>query len=1021
MSDEPVASVEQQLRQACTELDRRLRRGEPCRAEHLFASLPNLAHAEESALELIYTEFVIREELGEQVSAGEFFRRFPQWHDALVRQFEVHAALHDTNLSRASPTAPTETPLEEASSPAALVLPPKQIGPYEIIREVGRGAMGVVYQAQHRLLRRTVALKMVLASTHTGATALTRFQTEAEAAARLHHPNIVQVYDVGTFEGRPYLALEYIEGGSLAAQLTGQPQQPRQAAQLLHTLATAVAYAHRRGVVHRDLKPGNVLLEEHSRAAKISDFGLAKVLDRPGSPTESGVIFGTPSYMAPEQAAGQNREVGAAADVYALGAILYELLTGRPPFRAENVLTTLQQVASEEPVPPERLQADLPRDLATICLKCLEKDPGQRYVSAAALAADLRRFLDGEPIVARPSNLWQRGWKWARRRPSLAALVGTLSLAAVALLIISLWYNALLRAALDQSDQRGSEAQQATIDALRERHEAEDKGRHLQAAVEKLRRQSIEHQAVIEDLRRHRSALQTAYEKIEQKNSEARAAMAESRRREAETRRQAQLLARQTSQLQHQVDYTRQLLYTAQISQVEATWGTDPTRALALLEDNERCPPELRDFAWGMFHHLCKQDHVLVTAHTDEVQAIAYAPRGDILATAGGDDTIELWNGRTFRLRKILTGHDAPVTCLKFSPDGHMLASGSEDHTVRLWDVPSGRVIGLLTGHAGTVDALAFTTDGQTLAAGAADGSIRVWDVPTGKPVTTLTGHAAAVQALHFSAKGDLLTSASSDRTVRIWDLATLDSDQERSRFSMDLPATVTALALSADGKWLAAAGREPATLELFELHATALVHKHTLRGHVDRIRTIAFSEDGRLLATAGDDQTIRLWEVATGSLRDTLTGHRATIHSVAFAPDGRSVTSAGEGTDVHIWSLPTRLPDLFRPAGKAPARIVALALSPSGKLLATGGYVDRVELRDAHTLKRLARLPGPGSTVWALAFASDNRMLAVAGEDGTVQLWDVDHRRRLASWAAHRQRLRAVRFSPDGHTLATA
>jgi eukaryotic-like serine/threonine-protein kinase len=459
MNDESKNPVlEQQLRWACAELDRRRRHGDPCRAEQLFTIHPGLADSEETAIELIYTEFVVREQLGEHVEAAEYLRRFPQWARMLARQFEVHQALHNGNGHAPATGVPA---IAASSEPPDLR--PRYIGPYEILAELARGAMGVIYKAQHQMLQRTVALKMVLAGAHASPTALARFHTEAEAAARLQHPNIVQIYDVGSFEGRPYLALEYIEGGSLASRLTGQPQEPRRAALLLQTVAAAVEYAHRRGIVHRDLKPGNILLERHGPekdelgTPKVADFGLAKLLDRGSPQTESGTIFGTPSYMAPEQAQGHNRTVGAAADVYALGAILYELLTGRPPFRADNMLATLQQVASEDPVPPERLQADLPPDLATICMKCLHKDPARRYATAGALATDLQRFLCGEPIMARPVSVWERGWKWACRRPSLAALAAAVTVAAMALLTVSLWYNARLGAALTVSDQRSSE------------------------------------------------------------------------------------------------------------------------------------------------------------------------------------------------------------------------------------------------------------------------------------------------------------------------------------------------------------------------------------------------------------------------------------------------------------------------------------------------------------------------------------------------------------------------------------
>jgi tetratricopeptide (TPR) repeat protein/tRNA A-37 threonylcarbamoyl transferase component Bud32 len=292
---------------------------------------------------------------------------------------------------------------------------------YEIQEELGRGGMGVVYKARHLALNRLVALKMILNSANAGREALARFHAEAEVVARLHHPNIVQIYEVGAADGCPFLALELVEGGNLHRQLDGNPQPPESAARMMEVLARAMHHAHQQGVVHRDLKPGNVLLD-HDGTPKITDFGLAKRLEHDQTQTASEAILGTPTYMAPEQAAGKTREVGPAADVYALGAVFYDLLTGRPPLRGTTVMDTLQMVLQREPLPPRRLQPSIPLDLQTICLKCLEKDPARRYASALHLAEDLARFLEGRPIAARPTPAWERAWKWARRRPVEAML-----------------------------------------------------------------------------------------------------------------------------------------------------------------------------------------------------------------------------------------------------------------------------------------------------------------------------------------------------------------------------------------------------------------------------------------------------------------------------------------------------------------------------------------------------------------------------------------------------------------------
>jgi serine/threonine-protein kinase len=290
---------------------------------------------------------------------------------------------------------------------------------YEIVGELGRGGMGVVYKARQKGLNRWVALKMVLAGAHAGPQQLARFRIEAEAIAHLQHPNIVQVYDVGEQAGLPYFSLEFVDGGSLASKVYRQPQPPRDAAHMIETLARAMAYAHEHGIIHRDLKPANVLLTEDG-IPKITDFGLAKRLEDDSSQTKSGTLMGTPSYMAPEQARGDVHQVGPLADVYALGAMLYELLTGRPPFLAATPMETILEVTTEEAVPPTRLHAEIPRDLETICLKCLQKEPQKRYAGALELAEDLRRFLSDEPILARPVSNRERLVRWCKRNPKLA-------------------------------------------------------------------------------------------------------------------------------------------------------------------------------------------------------------------------------------------------------------------------------------------------------------------------------------------------------------------------------------------------------------------------------------------------------------------------------------------------------------------------------------------------------------------------------------------------------------------------
>jgi serine/threonine protein kinase/tetratricopeptide (TPR) repeat protein len=386
-----------------------------------------------------------------------------------------------------------DTPAVRKNKRAVPVMLPKTVAGYEILGMLGRGGMGVVYKARQPGLKRLVALKMILAGSHASADDLARFRSEAEAVARLQHPNIVQIYEISEDEGRPYFSLEFVDGESLSSKLEGKPQSPRQAAEIIHVLAKAMSVAHAQGIVHRDLKPANILVAKDG-TPKITDFGLAKRLEEEdGAQTRSGSILGTPDYMSPEQASGRIREVGPPADIYALGAMLYEMLAGRVPLRGASVLDTLQQVVSKEPVAPTQFDSKVPRDLETICLKCLRKDPAKRYSRVDDLAEDLRRFLAGEPILARPVSWTERAWRWCKRNPRVAALSGAVvglvlfwgaSASAVA------WKfkekNILIASALDDAEKGWNEAENnlhvAKLNEAEAKHNAEVASEHADQA-----------------------------------------------------------------------------------------------------------------------------------------------------------------------------------------------------------------------------------------------------------------------------------------------------------------------------------------------------------------------------------------------------------------------------------------------------------------------------------------------------------------------------------------------------------
>ncbi len=513
----------------------RWHRGDRLRVEDYADRFPEVHSDPDLLLDLVYNEILLREEHGEDVGPDEYTRRFPAFGEQLARRFALHRALQANPLlswpdrppdppdnrgrteqmsapvlkvpdaAQAETLVPAGPPPDDGqptpvfgflqatlSSPSEMngssggtqaTLVPKKPLPvapphwptvpgYELLGELGRGGMGVVYKARQINLNRIVALKMILAGAHAGSVELARFRLEAEAVAQLEHPHIVQVHEIGEQSGLPYFSLEFIAGGTLDRKMGGLPQSPDRAAEVVQTLAQTMYFAHRRGVVHRDLKPANVLLTEEG-VPKISDFGLAKRLDSQVIHTQSGAIMGTPSYMSPEQAEGRIGDVGPATDIYALGAILYELLTGRPPFEAKTPIETLQQVLNQEPVPPSRLVPRLSRDLETITLKCLDKQPARRYASALELAEDLRRYRAHEPILARPVTRVERAIKWVRRRPAATALIAVSGLVVLSLLVLAVfvWHNSNLRTNLDHAQKQWAEQERIARKAEEDRKE----------------------------------------------------------------------------------------------------------------------------------------------------------------------------------------------------------------------------------------------------------------------------------------------------------------------------------------------------------------------------------------------------------------------------------------------------------------------------------------------------------------------------------------------------------------------
>jgi WD40 repeat protein len=844
---------------------------------------------------------------------------------------------------------------------------PRELGEYELLEQLARGGMGVIYRARQRDLDRIVAVKLLLLGPRASPDFVKRFRAEASAAAGLHHPNIVAIHQVGVHQGEHYLAMDLVDGPDLAKFIKDQPLPARQAAGYLKTIAEAIHYAHERGILHRDLKPSNVLIDSNDQP-RVTDFGLAKRFDGDSSLTLSGQVLGSPSYMPPEQAGTTRHKVGRRSDVYSLGAMLYHMVVGRPPFVGEGLNQTLDQVLNHEPISPRLLNPAVPRDLETICLKCLEKEPARRFQTAQALADELGRFLRDEPIRARPVSRPERVWRWCRRKPALATLLLLLQVVGVAGLGGILWQ---WRRAEHNADAERLSREQA--EALGYATDMSLAQKHLEAG-NLARARNL--------LQRHRPG--SSSEK-DRRGWEWRYLWQRSRGDEIGTldHNQAQVWC-----LNYSPD--GKLLASGDGQGMLRLWDPTTRQLVASAASPNGVPlalhfaPNGRRLASGGFRHGVRvldwdgaklssrpplwADGIVLGLWLGDLELIAVDSERQIR------QRWELPSGRELDSGEIVGESSSQLESWSvFSADGALLAT-STNNVVLLWAARTGALLAALTNHAAAAHPLAFSPDGRILATGDFNGILKLWSVQTHQEMASAVAHQLIAEYAAFSPDGKRLVTCGYDYALRLWDVA--------------------------------------------PLHELA-----TLRGHLGEVYQVQFSPDGRQIASASADGTVKFWSPVPKAAQSGSWSLPPDLRLWSLAPDGQWLLLLFTDHTFSLWNLQAAEPALTSsryPLGAT--NVTAAAVLAGGRLLALGCSDGRVDLYEAPSMKRVIELPRLDAEVATFGCSRDGHTLVAQSTNFLMKSWSLPEGRELGSFSYtnHFYYARAL-VSPDGHSVLTA